>query len=253
MSTAAQTHEVKLYELALANGALASPFVWRVRFALAHKGIPFQSVPLGFTEIAPVLGPQLKTVPVLEDHNGRRAESWEIVEYLDREHPGSPPLFATPGERLLARFFDEWIFVEILRRLFSLYALDVHNAARPEDRAYFRAAREARIGQTLEAYTAGREERLPAVREALGPLRRHLKRSPFIGGDSPGYADYIALGAFIWVASVSTLPLLPKDDSLGAWLDRGADLYGGMARDAQLHRLFEQATRSDLTTAATIR
>lgn len=239
MSTVAQTPGVRLYELALGDGVLASPFAWRVRLALAHKGIPFESVPLGFTEIAAVLGPQIRTVPALEDHNGRRGESWDIVEYLEREHPRSPALFAGPGEHALARFFDAWFAAQIMRPMFALYALDIYNAARPEDRAYFRESREARVGKTLEAFTAARQERLPALREALGPLRGHLKRRDFIGGDSPGYADYIALGGFIWVASVSTLPVLAKDDALGAWLDRGLDLYGGMARHARLRPLLE--------------
>ena len=202
-----RTPGVKLYELAFGNGMVASPYALRVRMALAYKSIPFESVPLGFTDIPKVLGPELKTVPVLEDRNGRRGESWEIVEYLEREYAKSPLLFAGPGERSLAHFFDSWFSVEILKRMFALYALDIYNAARPVDRAYFRASREARIGQTLEAFTAGREARLPALREALGPLRWHLKRRPFIAGESPGYADFIALGGFVWAGSVSTLPL----------------------------------------------
>jgi hypothetical protein len=36
--------KVRLYELALANGRSASPFVWRIRYALAHKGIGFETV-----------------------------------------------------------------------------------------------------------------------------------------------------------------------------------------------------------------
>lgn len=239
MSAADHDGGVRLYELAFGDGMLGSPFAWRVRLALAHKGIPFESVALGFTEIATVLGPQLKTVPVLEDRRGRRAESWDIVEHLEREHPHSRPLFADPAAHALTRFFDTWFWTEIMRRMFGLYALDICHAARPEDRAYFRASREALLGQTLEAYTAGREERLYALREALNPMRRHLKRMPFLGGESPGFADYIALGAFIWVASVSTLPMLAQGDSLGAWLDRSQDLYGGMGRDARLKPLFE--------------
>jgi hypothetical protein len=51
---------------------------------------------------------------------------------------------------------------------------------------------------------------------------------------------YIALGAFHWVASVSTLPLLsPGDDALRRWLDRGLDLYDGLGRDSRMKPLFE--------------
>ena len=56
--------KVRLYELVLENGRSASPYVWRIRYALAHKGVPFESVPLGFTEIPKVFGGRFKTVPL---------------------------------------------------------------------------------------------------------------------------------------------------------------------------------------------
>jgi len=95
-------------------------------------------------------------------------------------------------------------------------------------------------GKTLEALTADRVSRLPALREALSPLRVQLSRSPYLGGSTPNYADYIALGAFHWVASVSTLPALAaNDDVIRAWLDRGFDLYEGLGRDPRMKSLFE--------------
>jgi glutathione S-transferase len=235
-----QPPTIRLYELILENGRSASPFVWRTRYALAHKGLPFESVPLGFTDIPRVLGAGFKTVPVLQDGEQRVGDSWDIAEYLDRAHADRPAIFTSPAERAMVRMFDAWFSSEILRRLFRLYVLDIHDAARPEDRAYFRQSREAWLkGATLESYVVDRESRLPAVRHALAPLRQHLSRgAPFIGGDSPNYADYIALGGFHWVASVSTLPLLASDDQmLCAWLERGFDLYGGLGRDARMKPL----------------
>jgi len=119
--------------------------------------------------------------------------------------------------------------------------LDVHDAARPEDRPYFRQSREGYLkGTSLEEFTVDRTEHRPALREALKPLRSHLSRYPFLGGSTPNYADYIALGAFYWVASVSTLPLLSSDDdALRGWIDRGLNLYGGLGRDSRLKPLFE--------------
>ena len=50
---------------------------------------------------------------------------------------------------------------------------DIHDAARPEDRDYFRRTREQRLkGATLEEFVANRASRLPALRDALMPLRR---------------------------------------------------------------------------------
>jgi glutathione S-transferase len=233
--------EICLYELVLENGRSASPFVWRIRYALAHKGLPFESVPVGFTEIPKVFGERFKTVPVLGHGDLMLAESWDIAEYLDRAFPGQPALFSGPAEAAMVRLFDGWFSQAILRKMFSVYALDIHNAARAEDRPYYRQSREAWIkGKTLEAFTADRLSQLPVLRETLMPLRSHLKRVPFLGGSEPNYADYIALGFFHWVASVSTVPMLARDDdTLRAWLDRGFDLYGGVGRDCRMNSLFE--------------
>jgi glutathione S-transferase len=140
----------------------------------------------------------------------------------------------------MVRLTDAWFAAEVVRKMFGIYVLDVHNAARPADRAYFRATREQRLkGPTLEEFTADRAARLPALRDALTPLRTHLARYPFLGGGTPNYADYLVLGALRWVASVSTLPMLAHDDALRAWVDRGFDLYGGKTRDPRLRPLFE--------------
>lgn len=234
----------RLYELVLANGRSSSPYVWRIRYALAHKGIAFESVPLGFTDIPAAFGGRFTTVPVLAHGETLVGDSWDIAEYLDRAFPDRPPLFSSPAENAMVRLMDMWFSIEAMRRMFSLYALDIHDAARPEDRPYFRKSREERRtkGATLEAFVAGRESRLPALREALAPLRAHLGRYAFLGGAAPNYADYIVLSAFLWAASIATLPPLARDDEvMRAYIERGFDLYGGIGRDARLKPLFETA------------
>jgi glutathione S-transferase len=231
--------KTRLYQLALGNGCSASPFVWRIRYALAHKGVSCEPVLLGFTEIATAFGGRFKTVPVFEHGDTMLAESWDIAEYLDRAFPGTPALFPSAAEHSMVRLTDAWFAPEILRKMFGIYALDIHNAARPEDRPYFRSSREARVKTTLEEFTADRESRLPELRDALMPLRAHLARYSYLGGGAPNFADYIALGAFLWVASVSTLPPLARNDTLRAWIDRGFDLYGGLGRDPRMNTLFE--------------
>ena len=233
-------NKVRLYEVALENGRSASPFVWRIRYALAHKGIPFDSVCVGFTEIPTLFGGRFKTVPILEHGSTVLSESWDIAEYLDRTFPDHPPLFTSAGELATVRLTDAWFFNEVVRKLFRVYVKDVHDAARPQDRPYFRESREKNMkGKTLESFTADRAAHLPAVRASLAPLRAHLREFPFLGGTAPNFADYLALGALYWVASVSTLPLLERDDALRDWLDRGFGLYGGIARDPGTAPLFE--------------
>ena len=141
----------------------------------------------------------------------------------------------------MVRLFDAWFAPTVMRKLFGIYALDIHNAARPQDQPYFRQSREARVkGKTLEEFTANRASQVPAVRESLAPLRTQLGRFPYLGGEAPNYADYIALSAFLWVASVSSLPLLDKaDEVMRAWFDRNLNLYGGIGHDARMKPLFD--------------
>jgi glutathione S-transferase len=169
------------------------------------------------------------------------AESWDIAEYLDRAYPAQPLLFSGAAELAMVRLMDAWFSSTIMLGMFRIYALDIYHAARPADRAYFRQSREAHIQTSLEELASRRTEQLPALRQALQPLRMQLRRFPFLGGDRPNYADYIGFGAFQWVASVSTLPLLAADDAaLQGWLERGFGLYGGLGRDSRQRPLFEQ-------------
>ncbi len=238
---AVMDQDLRGYELVLENGRSSSPYVWRIRYALAHKGLSANWVPLGFIEIPQQFGGRFKTVPVIEHGEVMLAESWDIAEYLDSAFPDRPAIFSGPAEKAMVQLYESWFSTEILRNLFRIYILDVCNAARPEDRRYFRESREKMVrGVALEVYTADRASRLPALRDALRPMRTHLSRHPFLGGTTSNYADYIALGAFQWVASVSTLPLLARDDEImRAWLERGFGLFGGIGRDDRLRPLFE--------------
>ena len=232
-------NKIKLYELALANGRSASPFVWRIRYALAHKGLAFDSEYLGFREIPARFAGRFKTVPVIECGDTIMAESWDIAEYLDRAYP-ERPLFGSPAELAMVRLTDQWFTAEVMRKLFRIYILDVHDAAHALDQPYFRESREQGFlrGRTLEDFTADRLSRLPALREALAPLRAHVAKFAFLGGADPNFADYIVLGAFIWAGSVATVAPLQADDPLRLYLERGLDLYGGLGRDPRMRALY---------------
>ena len=195
---------------------------------------------VGFTEIPSLFAGKFKTVPILQHGDTVLNESWDIAEYLDRAFPDKPLLFNTPAEHSLVKFTDAWFIGEVLRKMFRVYVKDVHDAARPQDRQYFRESREKNMrGQTLETFTADRASHLPAIRQALAPLRQYLQKSAFLGGSEPNYADYIVLGGFYWAASAGTIPLLERDDSLRDYVSRGFDLYGGIAREPGIAPLFE--------------
>lgn len=215
-----------LFELTTADGCSISPYVWRAKFALARKGLAYETQPVGFTEIASVGDGSFRSVPILQDHEEWIGDSWAIANYLDRVYPDQP-LFTSPAERALALFFEKWLGVEVISSLFRICALDIHDRLREADRPYFRESRETRLGRSLEEVHSERELHLPILRERLQPLRLMLRDNPFVGGSSASYADYTAAGAFIWAGSVATVNLLPGEEILLSWLRRCLILYGG--------------------------
>ncbi len=219
---------IRLYDLVAANGRALSPFVWRIKYALAHKGLSFKAVPVGFTDIPALCEGKYKTVPIIEDGATTVCDSWAIADYLDKTY-ALPPLFTSPQERAMTKFFDGWFGLEIMNRIFQINVADIHAHARPADQPYFRTSREARLGgKTLEQFVEGRGAKLPELRHALRPMRAALGSAPYLGGDTPNYADYIALGGFLWAGAICTIPLLAADDKLNDWLKRGFDLYDGI-------------------------
>jgi len=230
---------IRLYDVVLDNGCTLSPFVWRVRYALAHKEIDYEIEPVAFTGIRKLLGGKYEQVPIIEDNGEIVADSWAITQYLDRNYSDRPHLLRTNGEFVWARFFDRWMFRDVIPHMRRCYLLDNYNFARPEDRDYLRESRERTFlgGQRLEDVVKGREKRLPAIRDSLQPLRAILADTPWLGGIRPNYVDFCGLSGFLWAAAINTLPPLEKSDPLFHWLDRGFDLYGGVGRDERLHPL----------------
>jgi glutathione S-transferase len=221
-----------LYELAGADPAQRfSPFCWRIRFALAHKGLEAEGMPWRFTEKDRLAFSGQGMVPVLVDGATVLSDSWAIAEWLDANHPEKPSLFnGAPGP---IRFINAWADAVLHPALARLILLDIHDCLGPVDQAYFRQSREARFGMSLEAVQAGRDKDLPVFRKTLHPLRMILAHQPWLGGDAPNYADYIILGSLQWARCTSAFPLLAPDDPVHGWRARGFALFGGMAMAAK--------------------
>jgi glutathione S-transferase len=212
-----------------------SPFCWRARMALAHKGLDVETVPWRFTEKDKLPAPNEGRVPVIVDGGTVVHDSSAIAEYLDRQYPDRPALFGDDTARALTRFVQNWTETVLQVGLIRFVLLDIHNHVGPADQAYFRSSREPRFGTTLEEVVRDREAKLPAFRASLDPLRRTVERQDFVAGAAPGYADYIVFGAFQWARSVSEFELLAADDPVHAWRSRMLDLHGGVARQTRAY------------------
>jgi glutathione S-transferase len=212
-----------------------SPFCWRARMALAHKGLAVETVPWRFTEKDKLPAPNDGRVPVIIDGGTIVHDSSAIAEYLEKQYPDRPSLFAGDTARALTRFVQNWSETVLHVGLIRLVVLDIYKHLGPADQAYFRQSREARFGATLEEVVKDREAQLPAFRASLDPLRRTVERQDFVAGAAPGYADYIVFGAFQWARSISKFELLAGDDPVRAWRSRMLDLHGSLARQTRAY------------------
>ena len=222
---------ITLYDLAGAEAERRfSPFCWRTKMALAHKGIEVETVPWRFTEKDKLPQPNGGRVPVIVDGGQVVHDSSAIADHLETRYSDRPSLFGGEAARALTRFVQNWTETVLQPGLVGFVVLDICRHAAPQDQAYFRQSREERFGKALEEVVKDRDARLPAFRESLTTLRRTVERQKFLGGEAPAYADYIVFGAFQWARAISDFELLAADDPVAAWRGRLLDTFGGLAR-----------------------
>jgi glutathione S-transferase len=223
---------MKLFDLAGAADDLRfSPNCWRIKMALAHKGLAAEAVPWRFVEKDAIAASGQKTVPVLVDDDRIVSDSWEIAKYLEITYSG-PSLFGGPAGEGLALFMKFWCEQTLNRTILRIILPDLFMALHEKDKAYFRESREARFGTTLEKYALPAAEGVPSFRQALSPMRATLQRQAYLAGAQANFADYIVFGSFQWARAVSPVALVEAGDAVFEWREKLLNAFGGMARSA---------------------
>src|SRR6266853_1882838 len=127
---------IKLFELVGSDEARPfSPFCWRKRMALAHKGLSAQSIPWRFTEKDAIAPHNSEKVPVLIDGEIAIVDSWAIANYLEDTYPDRPSLFGGEGGRAIGRMLNWWGDVTVIGGMFPLIVADIPGHLRPVDAA----------------------------------------------------------------------------------------------------------------------
>ena len=224
---------LKLYDLAGAEDKIRfSPYCWRVKMALKHKGLEVEEIPWRYVEKESIAFSNQKAVPVLVDGDKTVADSWDIACYLESKYPEKPSLFGGKAAESEALFIKFWCDRVINPLIFKIIVLDVFENLHEKDKAYFRQTREAMLGKTLEEFSQPNDDSIAALNQALEPLRATLKCQPYLGGSEANFADYIIFGAFTWVISISPIEILDTEDSIYTWRDRLLNAFDGYARNA---------------------
>jgi len=224
---------LQLYDLAGAEPERRfSPYCWRIKMALMHKGLPFETIPWRFTDKDKIAFSGQGSVPVLVDGDHVVSDSWSIATYIEDTYADRPSLFDGEGGRAVTRFVNAWADGVLVGSIARLTVTDIFAHIADKDRAYFRESREKRFGMKLEAVTADRETNVLEFRKTLQPIRTVLGKQPYFGGEAPAYADYAVFGCFQWARCISAFPLLLKDDPVWAWRDRLLSAFDGFAGKA---------------------
>ena len=224
---------IQLYDLATADPGLRfSPYCWRVKMALAHKGLAWEEIPWHFTEKDRLPEPNVGTVPVLVDDGMIVSDSWKIAEYLDERYP-QKPLFDSAQARSEALLIKFWIERTIHPFITRMGVGDFMSTLHEKDKAYFRQTREKRFGMPIEQFMQDRDQTREGFRTALEPLRAMLAEQPYVAGNNPSYADYIVFGILQWMRCGSPYASLRQDDAVFEYRERLLDLYDGLGRKAR--------------------
>nr|AGC13121.1 tau class glutathione S-transferase [Pinus tabuliformis] len=200
MEACGEERQVKLL------GALWSPFVLRVRIALALKGIDYEFIEDNLQPKSELLlksNPVHKRIPVLI-HNGKPVcESMIIVQYIEEAWNKAPILMPKdPYDRATARFWAAFIDDKLVPSLRGVF-------------------------------TGQGEQQQKALEESVANLvvlEEALRTSPcfsgklYFGGDEIGFVDIALAGVS---AFVKALEKITNSDSvlidmplLSAWIDR---------------------------------
>ena len=207
-----------------------SPHCWKISMALAHKGLDYVERPYPFTAIPKIEDGFSKTVPILRDGERLVRDSFEIALYLDETYPDRPTLFGGEGGKALSRFVESFAQMIIHMPVTKMAILHIHDLLAEADQVYFRQSRLERLGKTIEDVAAEGEAEREAFAARLEPVRRTLHFQPYLGGETPLFADYILFGALQWMRVTAGPPPLAEDDSVMHWFERCLDLYDGLGR-----------------------
>ena len=208
-----------------------SPFCWRVKYALAHKGLPWAEVPIGFTDKDKLPSPNEGKVPVIVDDQEVVSDSWDIALFLDTKYPNDP-LFDGAESRAQAYFIKSWSEMVLQILISRMGILDFYEVLKDSDKGYFRDTRESRSGVTLEEWGGNPEAARTEFLKALEPLRVTLKHQSFLGGVRANFSDYIMVGLLQWMRCGSSLTVFDENDAVFEYQEKLLDLHDGLGRSS---------------------
>jgi glutathione S-transferase len=218
-----------MYERIGHEGRRPSPYSWRIRYALAHKGVEPEYRHVRFADVGTIraLSGQ-HFVPILTDGDRVIHDSWNIACYLEDNFPDRPSLFGGAGGRGVTRLLNHWADNTLGTAIRRLIAAEFILCLDAGDRAYYRSSREAVFGCSLEEYCADRPRWRAEFASVTAPLERTLSEQPYLGGVSPTYADYVVFSMFQYARLGCPDDFVAEGTALRRWRDALVRMFAGL-------------------------
>jgi glutathione S-transferase len=189
------------------HGVNLSPFVRKVRIALAEKGIEYeheQVLPFGQTPEYFALSP-LGKVPCYQDGDLTIPDSSVIIDYLERVAP-NPPLYPTdPGQRARALWYEEYADTKLVNALSTVFF------------QRFVGPKFMQQETDQAAVDAALNDEIPPI---LDYLEGELDSDGFLVGDHFSIADIAATSPFVNFAIVGESADAGRWPKLAAYVER---------------------------------
>jgi glutathione S-transferase len=207
--TQADTPTIRLYTQTL------NPFSEKVVAALMLKGLPFERLISDNPEDVRLWSPIARTLPVLEVDGRRKADSIQIVVWLDELYP-EPPLFSrdpriAETQRNLASWSDDSFLWYWNRWRAARFPQPGDEA--PVDDSLLARLRE-KLGRTLGSRPTSRAEAreieiIEELEDRLDDLVGFLGSRPYFYSDEPSVAD-LSVYAMLRVMRDGPIPRTPE-------------------------------------------
>ncbi|KAI0079504.1 hypothetical protein K474DRAFT_1639689 [Panus rudis PR-1116 ss-1] len=202
-----------------------SPNTWIVRYVLNYKGVAYKTEWVEYPDIEALCkkigakptdkkpdGRDHYTLPVIYDPSTKAAveNSIDIIRYLDKTYPNTPPLFPKGTHALQTAFYDAFASTVMLKLFRVVIAQSAQQMNEPSEK-YFRATREPIFGKLEDVAPPGEvgEQRWKEAEEAFGKLAEWLDANSkagetgiFVTGETFTYADALIASRLVWARVV---------------------------------------------------
>ncbi|KAJ7580266.1 hypothetical protein C8J56DRAFT_867568 [Mycena floridula] len=213
--------KIRLYDIpaAIAVGTW-SPNVWKIRYALNIKGLPYERISLEYPDIEKVSkemgakpttvrrGAPLYTLPMIFDPSTNTviSDSIAIVQYLDETYPDTPRLMP-PGTRVLHLAFADVAFDILPRDMWHHLGALVASKLTPISREFFlKETRGPAFFKFIEdpetVYKERVNEAMQSLEQELNGMDKWYRDERLFFEDQLGFVDLVLAGVLRWCKAV---------------------------------------------------